>query len=124
MTSLKRGHSSVPEPHNAIYQLAEALAKLSKFSFPLKTNDVTKNYFTQIAKIETGPATESLKQIGEGSVAAMEQVAAATVNCRVMPDDAPEYVLKTLQKAIGDEHVAVKTARLSAPGPSYFCMIW
>jgi acetylornithine deacetylase/succinyl-diaminopimelate desuccinylase-like protein len=146
----KGGHSSVPEPDNAIYQLADALAKLSKFSFPLKTNDVTKNYFTQIAKIETGPVAESLKQIGDGSVEAMQkvaaqyprwnsmlrttcvatmlegghasnalpQLAAATVNCRVMPDDAPEYVLKTLQDAIGDEHVVVKTARLSSPGPS------
>src|SRR5271170_7693492 len=64
----KGGHSSVPQPDNAIYQLAEALSKLSKFSFPLKTNDVTKNYFTQIAKTETGPAVESLKQIGEGNV--------------------------------------------------------
>jgi acetylornithine deacetylase/succinyl-diaminopimelate desuccinylase-like protein len=146
----KGGHSSVPEPDNAIYQLADALTKLSKFSFPLKMNDVTKNYFMQIAKTETGPATESLKQIGEGSVEAMRQVAAqyprwnsmlrttcvatmlegghasnalpqlaaATVNCRVMPDDPPEYVLNTLKAAIGDEHVIVKTGRLSSPGPS------
>jgi acetylornithine deacetylase/succinyl-diaminopimelate desuccinylase-like protein len=121
----KGGHSSVPEPDNAIYQLADALSKLSKFNFPLKTNDVTRNYFAQIAKTETGPEVENLKQIGEGSVEAMArvaakypkwnsmlrttcvatmlegghasnalpQLAAATVNCRVMPDDAPEYVL-------------------------------
>ena len=145
----KGGHSSVPEPDNAIYQLADALANLSKFSFPLKMNDVTKNYFSQLAKTETGPVTESLKQIGEGSQEAMLQVAAqyprwnamlrttcvatmlegghaanalpqlaaATVNCRVMPDDSPEYVLNSLQTAIGNEHVSVKTARLSAPGP-------
>jgi acetylornithine deacetylase/succinyl-diaminopimelate desuccinylase-like protein len=145
----KGGHSSVPEPDNAIYQLAEALTKLSKFAFPMKTNDVTKNYFAQIAKTETGPAVASLKQIGEGSEEAMRrvaaeyprwnsmlrttcvatmlegghasnalpQLAAATVNCRVMPDDSPEYVLKTLQTVMGDEHVSVKTARLSTPGP-------
>jgi acetylornithine deacetylase/succinyl-diaminopimelate desuccinylase-like protein len=146
----KGGHSSVPQPDNAIYQLAEALTKLSKFSFPLKMNDVTRNYFMQIAKIETGPDAESLKKIGEGSEEAMRQVAAqyprwnsmlrttcvatmlegghasnalpqlaaATVNCRVMPDDPPEYVLNSLKAAIGDEHVVVKTGRLSAPGPS------
>jgi len=146
----KGGHSSVPEPDNAIYQLADALSKLSKFSFPLKTNEVTRNYFAQIAKTETGPATESLKQIGDGSLEAMRQVAAeypkwnsmlrttcvatmlegghasnalpqlaaATVNCRVMPDDPPEYVLDTLKKVMGDEHVVVKTARLSSPGPA------
>lgn len=146
----KGGHSSVPQPDNAIYQLAEALSKLSKFSFPLKSNEVTRNYFAQLAKIETGPVTESLKQIGEGSQEAMLQVAAqyprwnamlrttcvatmlegghasnalpqlaaATVNCRVMPDDSPEYVLETLRKAIGDGNVIVKTARLSSPGPA------
>lgn len=146
----KGGHSSVPEPDNAIYQLAEALTKISKFEFPLKTNEVTRNYFTQLAKIEKGPVVESLKQIGEGSEEAMRrvaaqyprwnsmlrttcvatmlegghasnalpQLAAATVNCRVMPDDKPEYVLNALKTAVGDERVSIKTARLSAPGPS------
>jgi acetylornithine deacetylase/succinyl-diaminopimelate desuccinylase-like protein len=34
----KGGHSSVPLPDNAIYRLAEALARLSHFEFPLKSN--------------------------------------------------------------------------------------
>src|SRR5579864_5587347 len=33
----KGGHSSIPVPDNAIYHLAGALVRLSKFEFPLKT---------------------------------------------------------------------------------------
>ena len=145
----KGGHSSVPEPDNAIYQLASALTKVSQFGFPLKLNEVTRNYFMQLAKTETGPVSESLKKVGEGSEDAMRQVAAkyprwnsmlrttcvatmlegghasnalpqlaaATVNCRVMPDDAPDYVVNALKTAINDDHVSVKPSRISAPGP-------
>ena len=145
----KGGHSSVPEPDNAIYQLGTALVKLAQFSFPLKLNEVTRNYFTQLAKTETGPVSQSLKLVGEGSQEAMQEVAAkyprwnsmlrttcvatmlegghasnalpqlaaATVNCRVMSSDSPEYVLNTLKAAVGDEHVEVKSSRVSAPGP-------
>src|SRR6266404_4369473 len=49
---------------------------------------------------------------------ALPQLAAATVNCRVMPDDSPDYVESSLKKAIGDDRVAVKSARAPAPGPS------
>src|SRR5467141_3724311 len=41
----KGGHSSVPSPDNAIYHLAEGLAKLAKFSFPLNLNTTTRLYF-------------------------------------------------------------------------------
>ncbi len=51
----KGGHSSMPVPDNAIYHLAGALERLSEFGFPLKTNQVTRAYFAEMAKIETGP---------------------------------------------------------------------
>lgn len=145
----KGGHSSVPLPDNAIYHLAEALERLSKFQFPLKSNEVTRAYFAQLAKTETGPVVESLRQIGEGSEDAMRkvasefprwnsmlrttcvatmlegghasnalpQLAAATVNCRVMPDDSPEFVLSTLKNVVADEKVAVKSARSTTAVP-------
>ena len=47
----KGGHSSMPVADNAIYHLAGALERLSKFGFPLKTNDVTAAYFKEMAKI-------------------------------------------------------------------------
>jgi len=74
----KGGHSSVPVPDNAIYHLAGALERLSKFSFPLKTNDVTRAYFGEMAKIESGPMKGDLAKAAEGSTEAMERVAAAS----------------------------------------------
>jgi acetylornithine deacetylase/succinyl-diaminopimelate desuccinylase-like protein len=49
----KGGHSSVPSPDNAIYHLAEGLAKLAKFRFPLNLNATTRLYFERAAKLET-----------------------------------------------------------------------
>ena len=51
---------------------------------------------------------------GGHAVNALPQLAAATVNCRVLPEDAPEYVLSTLQKVVADDQVTVK--QLGVPG--------
>lgn len=39
------GHSSVPRPDNAIYQLTNALQNVSKFTFPVALNEVTRPFF-------------------------------------------------------------------------------
>lgn len=44
---------------------------------------------------------------GGHAVNALPQLAAATVNCRVLPEDSPEYVLSTLQGVVADEQVHV-----------------
>jgi acetylornithine deacetylase/succinyl-diaminopimelate desuccinylase-like protein len=49
------GHSSVPRPDNAIYQLADALAKLARYRFPVALNEVTRAFFTQTATVEPRP---------------------------------------------------------------------
>lgn len=74
----KGGHSSLPVPDNAIYHLVDALGRLSHFSFPLKTNEITKAYFAGMAKIESGSIKADLAAVSEGSQAAMERVAAAS----------------------------------------------
>jgi acetylornithine deacetylase/succinyl-diaminopimelate desuccinylase-like protein len=71
----KGGHSSQPVPDNAIYHLAGALVRLSQFGFPLKTNEVTKAYFSGMAKIETTAAKADLGKVAEGDQAAMERIA-------------------------------------------------
>ena len=38
------GHSSRPQPDNAIYQLAHALVRLQQHEFPLQLNEVTRAY--------------------------------------------------------------------------------
>jgi acetylornithine deacetylase/succinyl-diaminopimelate desuccinylase-like protein len=72
----KGGHSSRPVPDNAIYHLAGALFRLSSFSFPMQLNDVTRAYFTQMAKIERGPMAADLAAAAGGSEEAMKKIAA------------------------------------------------
>lgn len=48
------GHSSLPKKDNAIYHLADALAKLQAYDFPVDLNVVTRGYFEVMAKIEKG----------------------------------------------------------------------
>jgi acetylornithine deacetylase/succinyl-diaminopimelate desuccinylase-like protein len=46
------GHSSVPRPDNAIYQLSQALLNVARYQFPVALNDVTRTFFEQTAKVE------------------------------------------------------------------------
>jgi len=50
----KGGHSSLPEPDNAIYRLAAGLSRIAKLSFPVRLNSTTKAYFAAMAKLESG----------------------------------------------------------------------
>src|SRR5262249_41449138 len=45
----KGGHSSRPEHDNAIYRLAEGLARLGKFDFPFALNETTRAFFERSA---------------------------------------------------------------------------
>jgi acetylornithine deacetylase/succinyl-diaminopimelate desuccinylase-like protein len=74
----KGGHSSMPVKENAIYRLAGALQRLALFEFPIKLNEVTRGYFEQTAKLESGSIAEDLRAAAEGSAAAQNRVAAAS----------------------------------------------
>ena len=74
----KGGHSARPVADNAIYHLAGALYRLSSFAFPFHLNEVSKAYFQQMAKIETGQFALDLAAVGQGSHEAMVKVAAAS----------------------------------------------
>src|SRR5271165_3360688 len=54
------GHSSVPGPENAIYELAAALTKLQGFSFPVKVSEITRNYFARTAALSAGSMAADL----------------------------------------------------------------
>jgi acetylornithine deacetylase/succinyl-diaminopimelate desuccinylase-like protein len=145
----KGGHSSLPVPDNAIYHLAAALDRLSKFVFPLKVNDVTKAYFQAMSKVEDSAVRNDLAKVAAGDQAAMEriaaatpswnatlrttcvatqleggharnalpQLAAATVNCRVLPDDTQDYVTTTLKRVLADDQVTVSILGTVESGP-------
>ena len=57
------GHSSRPRPDNAIYDLAHALMRIGEYRFPVRLNEVTREYFRRTAAIvdaETGAAMRRL----------------------------------------------------------------
>jgi acetylornithine deacetylase/succinyl-diaminopimelate desuccinylase-like protein len=57
------GHSSVPRPDNAIYELADALGRVAKFSFPVALNPTTRAFFEQTAKVETPDVATAMRAI-------------------------------------------------------------
>jgi acetylornithine deacetylase/succinyl-diaminopimelate desuccinylase-like protein len=140
----------MPVADNAIYHLAGALDRLSKFTFPLKTNDVTRAYFRALSKIEEPSQRADLAKAADNDPAAMErlakattawnatlrttcvatqlegghaknalpQLAAANVNCRVLPEDTQEYVTETLRKVLADDQVKLTIVGDVSIGPA------
>ncbi|MGH3182792.1 MAG: M20/M25/M40 family metallo-hydrolase, partial [Streptosporangiaceae bacterium] len=48
------GHSSLPVPDNAIYQLAAALGRLRRYQFPYELNAVTRGYLAARVRLDAG----------------------------------------------------------------------
>jgi acetylornithine deacetylase/succinyl-diaminopimelate desuccinylase-like protein len=59
----KGGHSSVPSTDNAIYHLAEGLARLGKFSFPVNLNATTRAYFARTAELESPQTAADIRSV-------------------------------------------------------------
>jgi acetylornithine deacetylase/succinyl-diaminopimelate desuccinylase-like protein len=59
----KGGHSSVPQPVNAIYSLANALGRLSRFTFPVALNPVSRQFFQEGSKVTPEPAASAMAAI-------------------------------------------------------------
>src|ERR1700685_230024 len=57
------GHSSLPTSENAIYQLADGLARLERYQFPFELNEVTREYFARESAIVGGPVGADMKAI-------------------------------------------------------------
>ncbi len=57
------GHSSLPKPDNAIYHIADALAVLQKSPFPFELNEVTREYFKEMAKVEPAETAADMRAI-------------------------------------------------------------
>jgi acetylornithine deacetylase/succinyl-diaminopimelate desuccinylase-like protein len=61
----KGGHSSLPEPDNAIVRLAAGLVRLHEHRFPAQRNPVTRAYFQRMATLETGTLAADMRAIGQ-----------------------------------------------------------
>jgi acetylornithine deacetylase/succinyl-diaminopimelate desuccinylase-like protein len=59
------GHSSEPVRDNAIYHLAGALERLRDFDFPVRVNEITRNFFAQTAEISPGDSAADLKAVAQ-----------------------------------------------------------
>ena len=57
------GHSSVPRADNAITALADALAKVGRYNFPMRFNEVTRAFFTKTADVEEPAIGRAMKAI-------------------------------------------------------------
>ena len=57
------GHSSVPRPDNAIYQLVDAIAKIGRHTFPVALNPVTRPFFTETAKVERPEMAAAMRRV-------------------------------------------------------------
>jgi|AmaraimetFIIA100_FD_contig_111_544053_length_1988_multi_9_in_0_out_0_1 acetylornithine deacetylase/succinyl-diaminopimelate desuccinylase-like protein len=60
------GHSALPNRENAIYRLAEGLARLSKFSFPFELNETTRAYFERTAELEGEQVAADIRSVISG----------------------------------------------------------
>ncbi len=55
---------------------------------------------------------------GGHALNALPQLAAATVNCRVLPEDSVDYVKSTLERVVADDQVKVTVSGNPAKGPA------
>jgi acetylornithine deacetylase/succinyl-diaminopimelate desuccinylase-like protein len=55
---------------------------------------------------------------GGHAMNALPQLAAANVNCRVLPEDSPDYVLSTLKKVVADDKVSITPTGDRTAGPA------
>jgi acetylornithine deacetylase/succinyl-diaminopimelate desuccinylase-like protein len=61
------GHSSLPSKDNAIYRLTEGLGRLGRFEFPAQLNEVTREYFSRMSRVEEGALAEDMKSVTQDS---------------------------------------------------------
>lgn len=147
------GHSSRPEPDNAIYRLARALVRLAEHAFPLELNDTTRRYFELTAASVDADVAAAMRGVirtppDSAAVAALTAIptynallrttcvatlldaghaenalpqrARATINCRILPGQAPDDVKAALARVIDDDQVTITPldiARPSDPSP-------
>ncbi|MEH3047521.1 M20/M25/M40 family metallo-hydrolase [Sphingomonas adhaesiva] len=55
------GHSSAPRPANAINQLAAALVRIGNYRFTPQLSDITKTFFQEAAKQQTGELAAAMR---------------------------------------------------------------
>ena len=60
------GHSSLPSKDNAIYHLADGLARLSKYDFPVSLNETTRAWLESAAPLEDPKIGAAMNSVASG----------------------------------------------------------
>ena len=55
------GHSSLPRPDNAIYELTDALTRIEHYQFPFELNNITRAYYERQGEMATGQRAADLQ---------------------------------------------------------------
>ena len=147
------GHSSLPEPDNAIYRLAAGLGRVAQHAFPVRLNETTRGTLIQGAATQSpqlAAAMRAVAQDGDPAATALlsaaapffnaqlrttcvatrlfaghadnalPQLARATINCRLLPDESPDSIEATLRRVLADTAIHLSRAAeptLSPPSP-------
>ena len=82
------GHSSQPVRSNAIYQMADAIAKIRDFEFPLELNDTTRAFFAKAGAMRPD-------DMGKAMVALAANPADKAAEAKVNTDKAFHSMLRT-----------------------------
>ncbi|MFL5404022.1 MAG: M20/M25/M40 family metallo-hydrolase [Gemmatimonadales bacterium] len=147
----KGGHSSLPEPDNAIYRLSNGLGRLARFSFPVRLNETTRAFFARDAVTQPQKLAADMRAVTRNAdpaaarrlsaaapyynaqlrttcVAtrlfaghadnALPQLARATVNCRILPDQSPDSVEATLNQIMADTAIHITRERPPTLSPA------
>jgi acetylornithine deacetylase/succinyl-diaminopimelate desuccinylase-like protein len=143
------GHSSLPEPDNAIYRLSAGLGRLAAYTFPVRLNETTRAFFERSAATQPANIASDMRALAMSNDAgaarrlsavplynstmrttcvatrlfaghadnALPQVARATVNCRLLPDHAPDSATAQLRRILADTaiHVSVSDPPTLSP---------
>jgi acetylornithine deacetylase/succinyl-diaminopimelate desuccinylase-like protein len=61
------GHSSLPTRDNAIYTLAKALERLSRYDFPVRLTETTRAFFARLGEQQTGRLGGDLRAVSRNA---------------------------------------------------------
>jgi len=67
-TTDRGGHSSVPRPDNAIYQLVDGLKRIQGFTFPARTTATTRAFFKAYATTQAGQVRADMLHVAGGDL--------------------------------------------------------
>ncbi|HEY0037150.1 MAG TPA: M20/M25/M40 family metallo-hydrolase [Longimicrobium sp.] len=139
------GHSSLPGADNPIERLSAGLARLAAHRFPPRLTEAVKAFFARMAssddmraaatgdlaaaeRLSTNPYHAALMRVtcvptrleaGEADNA-HPMFARATLDCRILPGDSPDEVLRTIAEVLDDPAITVTPlapARAAPPSP-------